>query len=65
MDTFTFAQIQAARRQHFESSATNESQPQQEQEVQLSTRTINTVDGIHSQRCGGGRRIIRKRLGGN
>lgn len=64
MDTSTFVAIQEARRAHFGSSQ-DASQPQQEQEVQLSTRTVNTVDGIHSQRCGGGRRIIRKRIGGN
>lgn len=67
LEPLTFAQIQAARRIHFQSTETAP-QPQQEQQFARlhSDSTVSTGnDGVLYQRCGGGRRVLRKKIGSN
>lgn len=64
MDTSTFAQIQAARLAHFNATEPSTNQAPIPETQQVTTHRVKDTDTIY-QRCGGGRRVIRKKIGGN
>lgn len=65
----SFEQIHAARLQHFCSTdkPIKLTDSQDEQVVFIKSLGTSSMDtgGVIYQRCGGGRRIVRKRIGGN
>lgn len=67
MEPLTFAQIQSARLQHCQTAEPSNSLPEPQQTAHLhqDQRNIVNDNGVLYQKCGGGRRIIRKKIGGN
>lgn len=68
MESFDFAQIQALRTNHFKSKNSEQDSIEVAHVVikQLnSDGETSSVNGIIFQRCGGGRRVIKKKIGGN